>query len=243
MRRFLPLAALLGVALVLGCQDLAPVGPDGLVPQFARKGKGKPPSGDVGAIVTLGNGMTTGGDALLLVGKYDDNTVTINTNNFDGTITIDFAQTPICDVYTGQNGDTDGELTLTDEESAYLQEQLQMPVGVTGGSFFLEIPLTGLTAEGDSQDVGYLLSVGYEGQIADPGGTLHTVSTSVRFGWVGPVTVEWVSHTEVRDVFKFSGPLFVAVGGADGRKGKRGRRAIACDPHDDNYATVTVDRV
>ena len=35
MRRFLPFAALLGVALVLGCQDLAPVGPDGLVPQFA----------------------------------------------------------------------------------------------------------------------------------------------------------------------------------------------------------------
>ena len=36
MRRFLPLAALLGVAFVLGCQDLAPVGPDGLVPQFGK---------------------------------------------------------------------------------------------------------------------------------------------------------------------------------------------------------------
>ena len=36
MRRFLPFAALLGVALVLGCQDLAPVGPDGLVPQFDK---------------------------------------------------------------------------------------------------------------------------------------------------------------------------------------------------------------
>ncbi len=38
MRRFLPFAALLGVALVLGCQDMAPVGPDGLVPQFAKGG-------------------------------------------------------------------------------------------------------------------------------------------------------------------------------------------------------------
>ena len=33
MRRFLPLAALVGVALVLGCQDVG-TGPDGLVPQF-----------------------------------------------------------------------------------------------------------------------------------------------------------------------------------------------------------------
>jgi len=37
MRRFLPFAARRGVALVLGCQDLGPVGPDGLVPQFDKK--------------------------------------------------------------------------------------------------------------------------------------------------------------------------------------------------------------
>ena len=36
MRRFLPFAALLGVALVLGCQDVG-TGPDGLVPQFDKK--------------------------------------------------------------------------------------------------------------------------------------------------------------------------------------------------------------
>ena len=41
MRRFLPFAALLGVALVLGCQDVG-TGPDGLVPQFKRGGNGKP---------------------------------------------------------------------------------------------------------------------------------------------------------------------------------------------------------
>ena len=40
MRSFLPFAALLGVALVLGCQDVGPVGPDGLVPQFDKKGTG-----------------------------------------------------------------------------------------------------------------------------------------------------------------------------------------------------------
>ena len=41
MRRFLPFAALLGVALVLGCQDLGsgPVEPYGLEPQFAKKVK------------------------------------------------------------------------------------------------------------------------------------------------------------------------------------------------------------
>ena len=43
MRRFLPFAALLGVALVLGCQDVG-TGPDGLVPQF-KKDKGCPDSG------------------------------------------------------------------------------------------------------------------------------------------------------------------------------------------------------
>ena len=38
MRRFLPFAALLGVVLVLGCQEQGPVGPDGLVPRFNKAG-------------------------------------------------------------------------------------------------------------------------------------------------------------------------------------------------------------
>ncbi len=43
MRRFLPFAALLGVALVLGCQDVGtgPVGPDG--PQFHGGAGVRPP--------------------------------------------------------------------------------------------------------------------------------------------------------------------------------------------------------
>ena len=36
MRSFFPFAALLGVALVLACQDVG-TGPDGLVPQFDKK--------------------------------------------------------------------------------------------------------------------------------------------------------------------------------------------------------------
>jgi len=63
MRRFLPLAALLGVALVLGCQDLGsgPVGPDGLLPQF-HHGKGSHAGGGSdgdagrGRCVTFRNG-------------------------------------------------------------------------------------------------------------------------------------------------------------------------------------------
>ena len=61
MRRFLPFAALLGVAFVLGCQDVG-TGPDGLVPQFGKGGgKGKPPSGVVPATLTLEDGMTASG--------------------------------------------------------------------------------------------------------------------------------------------------------------------------------------
>ena len=37
MRSSLPFAALLGVALLLGCQDVGPVGPDGLEPQFSHR--------------------------------------------------------------------------------------------------------------------------------------------------------------------------------------------------------------
>ncbi len=50
MRRFLPFAALLGVALVLGCQDVG-TGPDGLVPQFDKKDLDRGPCpGDVAPV-------------------------------------------------------------------------------------------------------------------------------------------------------------------------------------------------
>ena len=41
MRSFLPFAALLGVVLVLGCQDVG-TGPDGLVPQFDKPSDDNP---------------------------------------------------------------------------------------------------------------------------------------------------------------------------------------------------------
>ena len=243
MRRFFPFAALLGAAFVLGCQDVGTgvVGPDGLEPQFARKGKGKPPSGDVGATVTLGNGMTTEGDDLLLVGKYDDTTVTISTNNtFTSTITINFAGPLVCPVLTGEDGSHDRD--LEPHVMDYLMAQLEMLEGVTGGSFFLEIDRSGLELT-SPQAGNYLLLDGYEGELNEGELGTNTVSTSVRFGWVGPATVEWLATSISGDVFKFTGPIVVAANGVGGRNGKRGRRAIACAAHDDNYVTVTVERV
>ena len=60
MRRFIPFAALLGVAFVLGCQDLGTgvVASDGPGPQFAQGGKGKGGGGGGGTgSITLSDGM------------------------------------------------------------------------------------------------------------------------------------------------------------------------------------------
>ena len=82
MRRFFPFAALLGVALVLGCQDLG-TGPDGLVPQFTHKdgaehGKGKGGGGGGGGKpsvpivnVTVAGGVTASEQDMELVRKGD----------------------------------------------------------------------------------------------------------------------------------------------------------------------------
>ena len=37
MRSFLPSVALITAAFLFACQDVGPAGPDGLVPQFAKK--------------------------------------------------------------------------------------------------------------------------------------------------------------------------------------------------------------
>ena len=94
MRRFLPFAALLGVAFVLGCQDVGTgvVASDGLVPQFDKKGTGdcatKPHNlhchGDVeeptedpiytvkatGDIFSVGTNITDGEDGLYEASGY-----------------------------------------------------------------------------------------------------------------------------------------------------------------------------
>ena len=143
MRRFFPFAALLGVALVLGCQDLGTgaVGPDGLEPQFARGSKGKPPSGTVSAKVTLAGGMTTAvGDTLMLSGKNDVQTVTLGTNSDPGRqtglrnveIVVSFGyDLGDCTVIAGEGGKSDG--VLSEEEEKYLLKQLKRGVAVENG--------------------------------------------------------------------------------------------------------------
>ena len=60
MRSFLPFAALLGVALVLGCQDVG-TGPDGLVPQFNKPdASGNHNHGDDGDTTTFVAAITNG---------------------------------------------------------------------------------------------------------------------------------------------------------------------------------------
>ena len=77
MRRFLPFAALLGVALVLGCQDVG-TGPEGLVPQFSHK-PGHIKGGDGGKVlVPLVNVTVTGG-----MESVDETTGIVNTQQME----------------------------------------------------------------------------------------------------------------------------------------------------------------
>ena len=121
------------------------VGPDGLEPQFARGGKGKPPSGNVPAKVTLAGGMATvpgTGTDLVLVGKNDVQTVTLNTNPFNVGIRMSFGYEPGDCTVAGEN--SDGVLP----EEGYLLGQLATAVA-RNGSFHLQIDKTDLS-EGTS---------------------------------------------------------------------------------------------
>ena len=92
MRRFFPFAALIGVALVLGCQDLGsgPVGPDGPGPAFAKGGeKGKPGGGggggEVAGFLTLTGGIVTTDLPVILSGSF-----AAQDKAFDQDITMNF---------------------------------------------------------------------------------------------------------------------------------------------------------
>ena len=231
--------ALVSAVFILSCQDLGsgPVGLDDLAPQFAKGKKGKPDNtgggGGVKGTVTLEDGMMTS-TGLELPGKYDDATVTLNTNNFNGDIQMDFDGQD-CQVVVGENGG-DGA-ALAPAEMTFLRSQLTKDL--MGGWFFLEVDKTDLTVGDEVARAGnHLLNVGHYDELGS-----HTVSIDIRL-WpplsgVEGVKVEWVST----DVFKFTGPVWVAAGGVGGRKGKRGHRAIACGASGDNLVTVTVDRV
>ena len=226
--------ALLSAVFVLGCQDQGTgvVESDGAGPQFAKKKRGKSDKpgggGGVKGTVTLAGGMinTTG---LQLPGKIDATTVTLNTNNFDGDIVMNFAGQN-CQVIVGQNGRNGA--ALDPDEMDFLLGQVTKTF--TGGWFFLEVDKTSLTVDDPPKAGNHLLSVGHYDTLDS-----HRVSIDIRL-WpdlsgVEGVKVKWVSP----DVFEFTGPIWVIAGGVDGRKGKRGRRAIACGAGGDNLVTVT----
>ena len=251
--------ALLSAVFVLACQDQAPVGPDGLVPQFGvvcSEGRIHPKcpggagggggGGGVKGTVTLGpsGGMATS-VALQLPGGIDATKIGLNTNTHAGEITMNFKEDTddpgevdtddqVCTDYTGARGRRDEP--VEPEVRKYLKSQLNTAVA-RGGAFFLKIDLTGLMEVGDEWTVDqHLLSVEYDGTLKGQIGY-----TSIRFGWVDDATVEWVSHTETQDEFEFTGGILVAAGGVGGKNGKRGRRAIACSsPVGGNPVRVTV---
>ena len=189
--------------------------------------------GGVKGTVTLTGGMTTSMD-LELPGKIDANTVTLNTNNFVGTIKTNFIDASLnCQVIVGPNGGNGG--VLPGPLMTFLTGQLTKTFA--GGWFFLEIDKTSLTI-GDPAAGNHLLNVGHYDVLDEELGS-HTVSIDIRL-WpplsgVEGVEVEW----DGADVFKFTGPVWVAAGGVGGRKGKRGRRAIACGVSGENLVTVT----
>ncbi len=221
--------ALLSAVFILGCQDLGTgaVEADGLEPQFAKGGKGKPPGGNVSATVTLAGGMEMA-PGLPLVGKYDDNTVSLNTNDFDVKIDMKFSPDQTCTMIVG--ADDGGVMD-------HLEGQLAT-ASPTSGAFFLEIDKTGLQVGESTQAEKHLLLVEYA-HVFDG----HSVQVLIIHGDAfAPAEVAWVTSTASEDVFNFTGQIVVWMHGVGGLKGKRGRRATACDAVDKNLVTVTVDR-
>jgi len=241
--------ALLSTALVLGCQDVG-TGPDGLVPQFARGGKGKPPSGDVLATVTLVGGMTTKGTGLELVGKNDVQTVTLAANPLRNVgIVMSFGFEGTCIKIFGEGGKSDGD--LSELEKIYLLEQLTMGLAAENdGGFFLEIDKTDLPEAGtSSQAQKHHIIFGYDDEFdGDPdddvdGDPVH-VQIKHQHSRSSATTVTWNSSTSLQDVYTFTGPIRVGRGGVGGLKGRRGGRAIFCGEGEgmNNLVTVTVSK-
>ncbi len=230
--------AFLSAVFILGCQDQGTgvVESEGLGPQFGVNCEKKPnhpkcpDGGDVGGgvagTVTLEHGMMTT-VPLQLTGKFDETTVALSANNINGDIQLNFPP-QTCTDFVGENGSSDA--AVEPEVKAYLESQLQ--AGEGSDAFFLEIDKTGLTVGNSIESTAgrYLLAFEYD-------------EIQIRFGWVGPATIKWVSSLSGVDVFNFTGPILVAADGVGGRKGKRGRRAIACADgaaDDANLVTVTV---
>lgn len=199
--------ALLSAVFVLGCMDQGPgpVGVDGLVPQFAPGNKGKPdkPGGDGGselAEVTLGPPMEMA--SLLASGQNDDVKVSLGVFFSGHPIEMAF-DTESCVTTVGAGGRHDGDLPKDDQDT--LEDQLDNTV--SSGSFTLKVDKVAGT--------GHIL-VSYQ----DEEGVDWTINFE-RESLVEP--------TENENEFKFTGTIEVSADGWGGAKGKRGRRAIACE--------------
>ena len=220
--------ALLSAVFILGCQDQGsgPVGPEGLVPQFDKKG-----TGDCAPKVDNVHCHGDGGSAvatLMLAGgmTMDPLAGDVNANEFsvffDGHDILMGFTPSVCVVTTGKDGRHEGP--MTSDEIDYLKDQLSETV--TSGSIFLKVDKDALTGR---------ILVGYEGQRDDG----HILDLHINVGSQSPVV--WTPGVDV-DVFEFRGPIKVAADGWDGLKGKKGRRAIACEGLSDNLVTATVTR-
>ena len=158
MRSFLPFAALLGVALVLGCQDVGTgvEGPDGLLPQFARGGEKGNSGGGGGGVVgflTLTGGMATAMNQnlpVILSASYAaqnnafDQDITMNFTTQDGTSYPDVYD-PVsfldhCEIIRGTNG-VHHALTIESGHANRLLAELRATV--ESGKFYMDIDPTG----------------------------------------------------------------------------------------------------
>ena len=243
MRSSLPFPALLGVALVLGCQDLGPAGPDGLVPQFAKGGeKGKPDKpggggGDVAGFLTLTGGIAKATDLdVVLSGSY-----AAQNNDFDDSvnpITMNFpyfydSENPEsflenCEIIRG----IDGVHHATEIEAEYAELLLaKLNATVQSGKFYMDINPTGLVFEVEAT-TGYFIDIQYDHKDGD---------AFILLGWGDGPTVEWVRHTDTQDEFILRGPIRVGIRGVTGGRGKKSNRTIACGGAN-NAVTVTVTR-
>ena len=229
--------ALLSAVFILGCQDLGSdaVGPDGLVPQFAKKegkGKGKPPSGVVPARLTLGDGMAVSGLGLEVTGKNDDSHVVLSTGTGNFGVELSWGFPADCVVVVGANGNL-GAAPLEGEED-FLVNQLTNAVG--SGKFGLDVDKTAFV-DGVATNQLLLWQYDYDGDVAQfQGVSFRLVFRSFSSDFADP-KVTWDGGND----FVFTGPIMVIAFNMDGRSGKRGRRAISCGGNLDNKVTVTVN--
>lgn len=233
--------ALLSTVFLLGCQEpgSGPLGPEGLGPEF-KKCDSPPCNGGGGSATVnldLTDGMTSTATFVVDVAQDSDTKLTVSNGELDLEIQMSFTQPTRaeakggdCTVIFGSNGDHDEGLTNR-EWDGLLAELI---ASRTRSGIWMKIDKGALGSPSD----GNLLQVVRHGTFDNDltGGT--SIMLGSPFSQVEPATVTGGGGP---DVFVFTGPVVVAANGV-GRKGKRGRRTIACGGAGDNTVTATVDR-